>query len=39
MFKLLIVLKKNIMYAHPYKFYDIAANLTDDQFSEKQLDK
>jgi len=27
------------MQAHHYKFYDIAANLTDDQFSGKYYDK
>lgn len=27
------------MQAHQYKFYDIAANLTDDQFAGKYYDK
>lgn len=36
---LLIVIKSHIMQANTRKFYDIAANLTDDQFSGHYYDK
>lgn len=39
MLRLLFVIKKGIMQANIRKFYDIAANLTDDQFSGKYYDK
>lgn len=49
MFKLILKLSKNLsklkmqpqqqLPKYPYKFYDIAANLTDDQFGGKYYDK
>lgn len=38
--RLLLVVKNTIMQQAPlYNFYDIAANLTDDQFNGKYYDK
>lgn len=39
MHRLLIVIKRSYMQAYPHKFYDIAANLTDDQFGNAHNDK
>lgn len=33
------IIHKRILMQSTYKFYDIAANLTDDQFSGKYYDK
>lgn len=33
------IIHKRIFMQSTYKFYDIAANLTDDQFSGKYYDK
>jgi hypothetical protein len=37
--RLLFVIKRNFMQPNIHKFYDIAANLTDDQFGGKYYDK